>query len=370
MKKITFLTLHLGYGGVENAVTTLSNSLTKDFIIEIVCAYKRYESPILKLNNKIKIKYLIDKPDIKINEKNMLKNAKERIEKIKEKRKETSLLKKYVKECDSDIIISTNYRYNKIISKYANENIKKIGWEHNYYENIKYVKNVVSSAINLDYLILVSSNLKELYENELKNTNCKCIHIPNALQELPNTMSQLNAKNIITIGKLTKQKGYFELIEIFKNVSLKFPDWKLHIIGEGPEREKIENRIKKYKLEDYVIMHGEKTRKFINKMLEQSSVYVMSSSQEGFGISILEAFSFGIPAVAFDSALGAKELISNNWDGYIINDLDKEKMAKKIIDLIKNENRRKIMGDNARKKSMKYTIEIIKEEWINILKEI
>ena len=77
-----------------------------------------------------------------------------------------------------------------------------------------------------------------------------------------------------------------------------------------------------------------------------------------------------MPAIAFDSALGAKELISNNWDGYLINDLDKEKMAKKIIDLIKNENRRIVMGDNARKKSIKYTIENIKTQWIDILKEI
>lgn len=369
MKKITFLTLHLGYGGVENAVTTLSNGLSSDFDIEIVCAYQRYESPVLKLNKKISIKYLIDRPDIKLSKENFIDDVKNKIMRLKDRKAEDKLIKSFIRDCSSDIIISTNYRYNNFVCKFAKENIIKIGWEHNFHNNSKsYIKNVVKSANKLNYLIVVSKSLKDLYEENLKESTCKCLYIPNALFSIPSTISSLNTNNIITIGKLTKQKGYIELIEIFKNVSLKFPNWNLHIIGDGPERKKIEERIKKYKLEEIVIMHGSKPRKFIDKMLEQSSIYVMSSLQEGFGISLLEAFSFGIPCVAFNSALGASELISNNWDGYLINDLDKEKMAKKIIDLIKNDNRRTIMGDNARKKSLKYTIDIIKEEWLKILK--
>ena len=57
MKKITFITLHLGYGGVENALTTLSNSLTSNYEVEIVSVYKRTDSPVFKLNKNIKLTY-------------------------------------------------------------------------------------------------------------------------------------------------------------------------------------------------------------------------------------------------------------------------------------------------------------------------
>ena len=59
MKKITFLTLHLGYGGVETAITALANSLNTDYLIEIVSVYQRYDNPVFKLSKNIEIKQLM-----------------------------------------------------------------------------------------------------------------------------------------------------------------------------------------------------------------------------------------------------------------------------------------------------------------------
>lgn len=367
MKKITFLTLHLGFGGIENAITALANSLSSDEKIEIVSVYKRYDAPVFKLNKNINIIYLIDHDNKNIKNKIIMERIKTFFKKILDCKLELKLVKSYIKKCDSDIIISTNYKYNKIISKYAS-NKSKISWEHSYHNNSKkYIKKIVSSVQNFDYLVLVTNDMYKFYSSVIKESSCKCIYIPNALEYIPNQVSKLDTKNIISIGKLSKEKGYVDLVEIFKYVSLKYPDWKLNIIGDGVERENVEKQIKKYKLENNVILHGFRDKKYIKKMFENSSICVMCSTTEAFGIVILEAFSYGIPCVAFDIALGAKELISNNWDGYLISDLDKEKMTKKIIDLIKNDNRRIIMGNNARKKSMKYTIDEIREMWIKIL---
>lgn len=368
MKKITFLTLHLGYGGVENAVTALANSLSSNYKIEIISVYKRYDDPVFKLNKNVKVKYLIEHPDVKVSGKNIFNNIKTFCLKEKDKRLENRLVKDFIINCDSDVIISTNIRYNVLIGKYLSSNILKIGWEHSYHNNDKkYINKVLQSTNNLDYFVLVSNVLYKFYSGFLAYSSCKCLFIPNALEYIPDSCSSLIDKNIISIGKLSKEKSYVDLVEVFKYVSLKYPDWKLNIIGDGPERSAIEEQIAKYKLENNVILHGFRDKKYIKKMFEHSSIYVMSSVSEAFGIVILEAFSYGIPCVAFDSALGAKELISNNWDGYLISDLDKEKMTKKIIDLIKNENRRIIMGNNARKKSLKYTSEVIKDEWLKIL---
>ena len=88
----------------------------------------------------------------------------------------------------------------------------------------------------------------------------------------------------------------------------------------------------------------------------------MSSYTESFGIVLLEAYAFGLPAVSFTSAQGACEIISDNWDGYLVKDRDKEQMAKRICELITNYNRRFIMGKNAAKKAEEYSSDKIKNE--------
>ena len=69
MKKITILALHLGYGGIENAIATLANLLSKDYEVEIISTYKLYSEPVFKINDNVKITYLME--NIKPNKKEL-----------------------------------------------------------------------------------------------------------------------------------------------------------------------------------------------------------------------------------------------------------------------------------------------------------
>ena len=79
--------------------------------------------------------------------------------------------------------------------------------------------------------------------------------------------------------------------------------------------------------------------------------------------------SFGIPVIAFDSAEGATELIKNDYNGYLIPNRDKEKMKEQIIALIDEEDKRKKIGQNGRTTSMNFTADIVKKEWLKLLKK-
>ena len=173
----------------------------------------------------------------------------------------------------------------------------------------------------------------------------------------------MKQKNLISVGRLSKEKGFLDLIDVFDIVHHEYPDWKLNIIGNGNELKPIKDKIKFKNLEDNIILHGFQNKDYINKEYHKSSIYVMTSFTESFGIVLLEAFSYGIPAVAFDSAKGAKEMIEDNWNGYLVKDRNKEKMAKRICELIKNENRRIVMGDNAYKKSLQFSSKEIMKKW-------
>ena len=374
MKRITILALHLGYGGIERAISMLANSLVDKYEINIVSTYKLNEEPSFELNKNIKIEYLTNLKPNRSELKNSishfnLKNIiKEVIKSIKILYYKKHRMISYIKNCDSDIIISTRDIHNLWLSKYGNKKSLKIGWEHNHHHgNMKYAKKIIKSVYNLDYLVLVSKELTNFYSGKLKKSKCQCVYIPNSIDFFPQEKSKLNNYNIISVGRLSKEKGYNDLIDVFKLVKEKNNNAILNIIGDGAEMPKIIDKINSYKLNNSVIMHGFKNRDDINRLLSNSSVYVMCSYTESFGIVLLEAFAYGIPCVAFDSAEGAREIIENNWNGYLIKDRNKEIMAKKICELLSNKNRSLIMGDNGLKKAKKYDYMELRNEWIKII---
>ena len=376
MRKITILALHLGYGGIERAISMVANALSSEYNVEIVSTYKIYDKPIFPLNENISVKYLLnDKPNrsefIKALKKlNFVVALKEGIKAIKILKMKKSYMINYIKNCDSDIIISTRDIHNLWLGTYGNKKCLKIGWEHNHHNNNnKYINKIVKSVKNLDYFVLVSKELNDFYQNKLINTKCKCVYIPNAIDNIPSETSSLNEKNLISIGRLSKEKGFLDLIDVYKIVHESFPEWKLNIIGDGVLRNKIEKKIDDYGLSDSVILHGYKTTDYVNKMLKSSSIYIMTSFTESFGIVLLEAFSYGIPAVSFTSARGANEIITNNWDGYLIKNRNKEEMAKRICELISGYNRRVVMGNNDLKKVNKFYIDEVKNKWILLIEK-
>ncbi len=375
MKKITILALHLGYGGIEKCISSLANTLCKNYQVNVISTYKLYEKPSFPIDDRVKITYLI--PDLSPSKNEFIDSVKHlrfiKVFQLGITNLKVLYLKKKkmieaIKNCDSDVIISTRDIHNDWLGKYGNQNILKIGWEHNHHNNDKkYINKIIKSVSKLDYFVLVSKELEEFYRQKV---NCKTIYIPNTLDYYPKKVSDLEEKRIISVGRLSEEKGYLDLIDVFSLVHQVYPDWKLDIIGDGNQKENIQKKIEEYGLNDFIILHGFQNKEYINQLLQKSSVYVMCSYTESFGIVLLEAFSFGIPCVAFDSAKGATEIISNNWDGYLIKDRNKEIMAKKVCELISNPNRRIIMGANGIKKANEYSMDEIRKYWIQIIETV
>jgi len=189
------------------------------------------------------------------------------------------------------------------------------------------------------------------------------------LDNIPKTTSKLTEKRIISVGRFSKEKGYVDLIDVFKKFHDKYPDWKLELIGDGSERNKIVDKIYEYGLNDLVTVHGYLKKNKINEILSKSSIYLMASYTESFGIVLIEAMSHGIPCVAFTSAEGANDLIEDGVNGYLIENRNFDEMVNKIQELVLSNAKRLSFGKNARKKSLNYTSDSIKDDWIKLLKK-
>lgn len=371
MKKVTILALHLGYGGIENAIVTLANTLVSRYDVEILSVYRLYNEPVYELDEKVKVRYISnDKP----NKKEMLYYLKKKNFSMFFKGISKSLktgFVKYIKtpivlkKLDTNVIISTRTVHNFLVSKFTDNKIRKIAWEHNHHNNKKkYINSLVKSCKNIDNLVLVSDELSKFYKSYLGN---KVVYIPNCLDKMPSKLSKLDSKNLVAIGRLSKEKGFDDLLRLFKKISTKHPDWKLNIVGDGMERNNLLDLARELKLGDKVVFHGYQNKDYINNVLLESSIYVMTSHTESFGLVLIEAMSYGVPCVSYTSAQGANEIISDCETGYLIKNRSEDEMIEKIELLIEDEKLRNKLGKNARLRSKNYSNEVILDKWSKII---
>lgn len=376
MKKVTILILHLNHGGMQKAVASLANMLSDTYKVEIVSIYDSGEKPAYYIDSKVKIKYLINSSSDrknwfnsirKININKFIKSSYKNIKAIILKKKR---IKEFIKKNRCDYFISNEPFINNILSKYGNKKSIKIAWEHSHHNNDeKYISKLIDSCENIDYLIPVSKSLKEFYEKRLENTKTKVLYIPLCLDEIPTKVSKLNNNNLVMVGRFSKEKAFDDAIKLMKIITSKNKDIFLHIVGDGVEKDNIDHLIKEKNIDKNIIMYGFRSHEMVGKILYNSSLYLMLSHQESFGLTVIESMSYGVPVIAFDSAKGPLEIIEHNKNGIIIENRDLNKMADEIINLLNNRKELKRLGENSKTSITKYSFADIKILWNNFLKK-
>ena len=376
LKKVTILALHLGYGGIEKSIVALANLLVDDYEVEIISSYQLLDKPAFEIDPRVEIRYLITKfkPNreawkASIKHLRPISFVKESFNSVMTLALRRSTMIRAIENCHSDIIISTRDLFNTWLGTYGKRSCYKIGWEHNHYHgDMSYADKVTKSAKNLDALVLVSDSLRKFYKKQLANTKCKCFYVPNILDTVPERLSRLNEKRLVSVGRLSREKAYEDLLDVFQLIHKKEPSWRLDIIGDGAQKNLLGDRIFAEGWTDCVKLHGFQDKTYINNLLSKSSIYLMSSITESFGIVLIEAMSHGLPCVAFDSAEGATELIEDGKNGFLISYRNKEEYAKKVIELIQNKKERTQLGKNGRETSLCFTSDKVKRDWMKVLK--
>lgn len=335
-KKISILALHLGYGGVEKSIIDQANMLSEFYDVVVMSLYKLYDYIPYKVNDKVKIKYLSNlKPNRNefkdaVKSKNIKDIINEGFKAIKILYLKSKLIGDYIYNCDSNVVISSRIDFTKLLNRYGNNLAVKVAEEHVYHNNSKkYFKLLKKSMKNIDYLIPASKYLYDDYEKLFKNENVIVKYIPQIVGDIPLNKSKCNNYNIVSVGRLSKEKGYDDLLKVFDLVHKKNKKIKLTIVGDGDEKENLENLVSQYKLNKYIKFTGFLTQDKLKDVYINSSLYVMTSLEESFGLVLLEAMSYGIPCVAFDSALGAKEIIDDK-SGILIKNRNLAEMADTI----------------------------------------
>lgn len=173
-------------------------------------------------------------------------------------------------------------------------------------------------------------------------------------------ISDLHEKKVIFVGRYTMQKGIPDLFKVWKFVYSRHPDWHLYLYGEvGEDYDFACQEAQRLGIN----IHVNKGSNNIFEKYRESSIFVLTSIYEPFGLVMPEAMSCGLPVVAFDCPYGPANIISDGEDGFLIKNRDIQSFADHLCLLIEDEKLRCQMGQRGTASSQKYAADIIMPEW-------
>lgn len=286
------------------------------------------------------------------------------------------LLKKYLNRIKPDITISLFDHEVGLLPNIGDESKKIVEIHFSRFKRMQYGRkgiwkivdkirsnNDLKTVKKYDKFVVLTEEDKT-YWGSLNNI----VVIPNSNSFQIEETSTLNAKNVIAVGRYDYQKRFEDLIEIWRIVHKKEPDWSLNIFGKGPEKEKLQCMIDEYNLTSTVSLKN--PVKDIDEQYLNSSMIVMTSRYEGLPMALLEGQIAGLPLVSYTCKCGPRDIIQEGENGFLLEEGDKIGVANRIIELIQNKALREQMGKRSFELSNNFSEERIMQKWLSLFNEI
>ena len=344
-------------GGTERVLSIIANELSKQknkFNIHILSITNENNTSYFNLENEIKNDRILKSKDVNF--------KKQYFQVVKG-------IRHYIKENNIDILIDVEViasLFSILATRFTKT--KLISWEHfNFYEDNGshlriYARKLAARFSNC--IITLTEHDKQNYLNNL-DIKGKVEYIYNPIEEVDDMECNIKSKQIISVGRLTYQKGFDMLCDVAKVVLKDNKGWKWLILGDGEDKDKLRSKIKEYGLENKLILKGNVSN--VEEYYKNSSLYVMTSRFEGLPMTLLEAKTYKLPIVSFNCLTGPSEIVKNNVNGYLINPENVEAMSNKLNILMNDENKLKEFSNNAQIDIEKFKLKPIIERWEKVL---
>lgn len=282
-------------------------------------------------------------------------------------------IQKLVKEIEPDLIlvcddglkgfflpriISTNAKW--IYERHVSKLIERTNDQNSFSSWMMKLKWKLMEYLGKDFskfVILTEGNCAEW--STLNNVKV----IANPLPFTAEKAADLEKNIAVCVGKISHQKGQDLLVQIWEKVALKYPDWQLHLYGKENKGFLETNLLKNN------VFYFPPT-KDLPEVYGNSSIYLMTSRFEGFGMVLIEAMEFGVPCVSFNCNYGPSDIISNNEDGFLVENENLDLFSAKVITLIENETLRKEMGKKAKQNVKRFSASRIVQQWDELFRSL
>lgn len=357
MKKICFLVGNLSHsGGTEKVTTLIANQLSKkDYQVSILSIVDGKDS-FFPINSKIQTYFMF-------------------AEKLSMRKKYFSVVSR-IREFCIEHKIDTLIVVDSISCVFTVPALLGLGIKHICWEHFNLKVNLGSRFRDLgrwmaskwcDHIVTLTERDKRFWIERYKiNSKDKVLAISNPnTSNIENNKPLLEYKNILTVGRLTHQKGYDLLIEAWAKIAQSLPDWKITIVGIGEDEQMLKKMAKDNNVQDSIHFVGQ--QKNMDSFYREASFFCMSSRFEGLPMVLLEAQNYGLPIVSFDCDTGPAELVNTN-NGILVEKENIDQLSLAILEIINlNRSDYNKMLDNSILSSKEFNIEKIIIRWEELL---
>ena len=376
MKTIRILALHLAYGGVEKAICSMANLFVQRYPVEIISVYDMPNAPAYPLDEHVKVRYLLkDRPNQKewraaLRGLRPISFLRESIRAVKVLVGKKIAVRRTIRSIHDGILITTRHEDNLVLSELGDPQVWKIAQVHeDHCFDLKYLDGFRHGYSGLDVVVMLTPGLAEEVREWIPAwAKTRVVSVPNFLEHFPEPFPlEEKEKRVVAVGRLSWEKGFDRLLDCFALTREKHPDWSLRIVGDGPEQEKLEQKIAELGLGDAAVLTGRLSPAGVEEEMKRASLYAMTSLSEGFPFVLLEALSCGLPCVAYDVRVGPAAVIRPGLDGVLVPDGDREAYAARLMELMEDDARRLEMAREAQLHARDYSREKVAGIWETVL---
>ena len=224
-------------------------------------------------------------------------------------------------------------------------------------------------AHRADAYVFQTKNIQQWYGNSVGSA--KSVVIPNAINEefLKEKYVGEREKRIVGAGRLTNQKNFTLLIKAFAGIAPQFPDYKLVIYGEGPEKQALVELVEDLHINNRVLFPGYVTN--LGEEIKSASLFVLSSDFEGMPNALMEAMALGVPCISTDcDGGGARFLIDNGKNGFLIEKGNVDQLKTKMIEILSDTELANKLSNEAVKIQDLLSPEKVYRQWEQLIMDI
>ena len=210
------------------------------------------------------------------------------------------------------------------------------------------------------------------------NTHARCIRvIPNAVSWplsrhkphlSPAACCRPGRHILLGVGRLSMEKNFTVLVEVFSRLAARHPEWDLVILGDGPARAALLAQVQASGLEQRVTLPGRVGN--IGDWYARAALYAMTSHYEGFPNTLVEAMACGLPGVSFDCDTGPRDIIRHDVDGLLVAPGDAACLEAALDRLMGGEQLRKSFASRAIEARERFSMEKISGMWEDLFAQL
>jgi glycosyltransferase involved in cell wall biosynthesis len=279
------------------------------------------------------------------------------------------LLIRRLRRIRSGVVITTRPSLNLLGAELVRPGLLVVGQEHMHLarRGPRLQRAARRRYHRLDAMVVLTEADRRRHEESMGGRG-RVVVIPNAVTPLGGPPSDVSQPIVVAAGRLAPQKGFDLLIAAFAQVARAEPGWRLRICGGGPERAELRRLIVEHDASDHIQLLGRVHD--IAEQMRQASLYVLSSRFEGFPLVLIEAMSKGLPVVSFDCPTGPADIVEHGVTGYLVPTGDVDALAEAMLDLIRDEPRRRRFGATAVERSTAYAMTKLGRRWEDLLSSL